>query len=377
MRTKILYVITKSNWGGAQRYVFDLATNLDTQKFDVVVALGGNGQLVTELTKKSVRTIILGNLQRDISLTKEIRAIRELWQVIASEKPDVLHINSSKAGLLGALIGRVLRAPRIIFTAHGWAFNEDRAWWQKFAIKMMHGLTVFFSHQTIVVSNATKLQLNLPFVQNKMVVIYNGYTNTHLFSRTYARDFFIHYIPHLAKYAEDFWSVTIAELHPIKQHEVTIHALAQLVKAGIPVRHILIGDGEAQQSLKTLVSRLNLEDHVFFAGHIPDAARYLKAFDVFVLSSRSEALAYVIIEACAAGLPIIASNVGGIPEIIHHEREGHLFPQGNYELLAQYYAELYENKTLREELSHNALERASDFSFATMLTKTSELYMEE
>ncbi len=119
---------------------------------------------------------------------------------------------------------------------------------------------------------------------------------------------------------------------------------------------------------------LSLSSHVFFAGHIHEASQYLKAFDAFILSSKSEALAYVIIEACLAQLPIIASNVGGIPEIITHERSGLLFTQGNTTELAAYIMEIQTDSHLRESLGKNALLTSHAFSLEQMVEKTEALY---
>ena len=186
-RKKILFLITKSNWGGAQRYVFDIASNLDKERFEAVVALGGDGMLAQELKKHHVRVIHIENLVRDISLFRELRAITELWRIIRAERPDVLHINSSKAGGLGALIGRIAQVPSIIFTAHGWAFNEDRSPLSRCLIKILHACTVLLSHITVAVSETLKAQLNIPFLQKKMIVIHNGRTITSLLGRNEAR----------------------------------------------------------------------------------------------------------------------------------------------------------------------------------------------
>lgn len=207
-----------------------------------------------------------------------------------------------------------------------------------------------------------------------MVVVYNGRTEAELFSRESARSFFATHIPALKNYMNDFWSVTVGELHRIKQHDVTIRALAKITATYPNVRHIIISDGEERSNLEVLVRELQLESHVFFAGHIPEATQYLKAFDLFVLASRSESLAYVLIEACIAGLPSIASNVGGIPEVIRNEHEGLLFPQGDTSALAQAYVRLYEDGTLREKLSENASRRAKEFTFEKMLEKTIGVY---
>ena len=136
-RKKVLFLITKSNFGGAQRYVYDLATTLDAEKFEVVVALGGKGPLASLLEHAGIRTITIESLTRDISIKNELRFTFELWKIIHTERPHILHVNSSKAGAVGTLLGRVAFVPRVLFTAHGWAFNEDRPWWQKIIIKII------------------------------------------------------------------------------------------------------------------------------------------------------------------------------------------------------------------------------------------------
>jgi len=130
-RRKILFVITKSNWGGAQRYVFDLATNLPKDKFEVVVAFGGTGEpgaqtgmLHKKLEGAGVRTITLTYFTRNIFLLFDIRAFFELISLLRKERPDILHLNSSKAGGFGSVAGRVTLIPNIIFTSHGLALQR-------------------------------------------------------------------------------------------------------------------------------------------------------------------------------------------------------------------------------------------------------------
>ncbi|MFT5832251.1 MAG: glycosyltransferase involved in cell wall biosynthesis [Candidatus Paceibacteria bacterium] len=323
-RKKILYLITKSNWGGAQRYVYDLATTLDPASFEPVVILGGTGELTQKLESAGVRTITLQTLQRDISVSKEIGFMTELWRIIRIEKPDVLHVNSSKAGGVGCFIGRLARVPRVIFTAHGWAFNEDRPMWQKFIIKKAHWWTVLLSHQTIAVSNAIISQMNWPLTQRKMIVINPGRTIPEFQSRLTSRTTFALQYPPLAPYTADVWLCILAELHPIKQHQVLFTVLKSIVVDFPNVRLICVGDGELRAKLTNYVEEHNLTKHIFLVGPIHEAASLLKAADMFVLPSKSESYGYVLHEAGLARVPIIASNVGGITDIISNEHEGTL-----------------------------------------------------
>ena len=374
MPKKILYLITKSDWGGAQRYVHDLAVALPSERYDVVVALGGNGPLIQKLEEALVKVVKISALQRDVSVVKELISVWQISSIIRQEKPEVLHINSSKAGILGVLMGRILLVPKIIFTSHGWAFNEKRPWYQKVVFKFIHWLTVLLSHQTIAVSYELKRQMNWLFAEKKMVVIHNGRTIKNLLERNEARDRLISHDDRLKPYRNDFWSVTIGELHPVKQHDVTIKAIAKLVEKHPNVRHIIISGGEEKENLQALISDLKLTRNVFLLGAIDEASQYLKAFDLFVLASRSEALAYVVIEACIAGLPIIASRVGGIPEIIENGESGYLVPGGNVSALAHAYTELLTNPQDRDSLGKAASDRSKHFTFKKTLEETVSLY---
>src|SRR3989338_2906495 len=123
-KRKILYVITKGSWGGAQRYVFDLATSLSKNEFDVEVAVGEGSFLKERLTAHGIRVVSVPALQRDVSFVKEIHSFLFLYKIFRTfPRPDIVHLNSSKAGALGALAARIAGVPRTVFTAH--AFLES------------------------------------------------------------------------------------------------------------------------------------------------------------------------------------------------------------------------------------------------------------
>jgi len=373
-KIKILFLITKSNFGGAQRYVYDLATNLDRTTFEPKVALGGDGPLVTMLENAHIPVIKLTEMQNSTSLKQAWRSYIELLHLLKSEKPDVLHLNSSIAGLVGAVAGRFARVPNIIFTAHGWAFNEDRPLWQRIAIKFFHYLTVLLSDRTIAVSNAIVSQMNWPGAKGKMKVINPGRTIGAMYDQTEARAKIISFYPKLTSHEHAYWAVCIAELHPIKRHNVLIAAFAERVKIDADQILVLIGDGKQRLELETQIKDLNLADHVFLLGNIIEAARFLKAFDVFVLVSKSESYGYVLHESGLAGVPIIATNVGGIPDIITHPNEGILIHPGTSDNLAQALTEIYKNKTLAAERAKTLQAKLESRTVSKMTRQTESLY---
>lgn len=373
-KRKILFLITKSNFGGAQRYVYDLAIGLPKSEFKVMVASGGTGVLTDKLKNADIKVVPIPSLERDISLIKELRSFIELWQIIREEKPDVLHINSSKAGVLGSLAGRLLGVPNIIFTAHGWAFNEDRPAWQKIILKKMHWLTVLFTHHTIAVSRELKRQMNWPFVSKKITVIHNGRQIKNLLSHDDSRTILTEKEPRLAPYKDDFWSLTIGELHPVKRHSAMIEIMEELVKNEPNTRHLIIGTGQEEQELEIMIAERNLSEHVFLLGSVDEASQYLKAADLFVLPSRSEGMPYVLIEALLAGVPIVATEVGGNPEVVENGISGLLTPPLDNKALFKAILELRTNPELRTKISEGARVRSQSFTFEKTLRETVQLY---
>jgi len=373
-RKKVLFLITKSNWGGAQRYVYDLATNLDREKFEPVVALGGNGILADMLENAGIRVINIESLGRNISLKKEWAFACELWQILRVERPDVFHVNSSKAGGVGTLLGRLLRAPNVIFTAHGWAFNEDRPLWQKLITKFLHWITVLLSHRTIAVSSAIVKEMNWPGALRKMKIVNPGRTIGPMYQKIEAREKIMDFFPRLLPYQSDPWLVCVAELHPIKRHHILIEAISELVKNYPTLRLILIGDGELKSVIEKQIANADLTENIFVLGNITEAARFLKAFDMFVLASKSESYGYVLHEAGLAELPVVATNVGGIPDIIINNQSGLLVPPDDISAIYEAIKKLIDNPDLAKSLANNLLEKMSARTIEKMIRVTEDLY---
>ncbi len=307
---KLLIAITKSNWGGAQRYVYDIATHFTTdKKFDVVVLSGGDGNLISKLQENNVRTISLPDLVRDIGIMKDCKSFTNLIKIIKQEKPDILHLNSSKMGLLGAFAGRLLGVKKIIFTAHAWPFNESRPAYQKKIFKILGFITVFLSHRTIAVSESVIKSLNAPsFISKKMTCVYTGIEPPKIYeSGLFFKNF------NLEK-TKGVHIVSIGELHTSKGLDRALIALAKCKH--LSWTYHIIGTGEKREYLMTLCKQFEIEDRVIFHGFIENASLYLNSFDLFLFPSRTEALGYVAIEAIFSKLPIIASNAGGIPEVV-------------------------------------------------------------
>jgi glycosyltransferase involved in cell wall biosynthesis len=383
MSMKIVYLITKSNFGGAQRYVFDLALGARAAGHDVVVCSGGEGTLVEKLRLEHVRTRSIDGLQRDISLRAEWKSLRELIKMLRDERPDVLHLNSSKAGLLGGFAGRLVNAinfitrrplMRIVFTGHGWAFNEDRSDTQRFIIGAAHWFTIFFAHVVIAVSEKTAQDIRrLPLVSGRVVVVHNGVTPITLLSRVEAR----HQLHMPIEFPEETLVIgTIAELHKNKGLTYAISGIAQLLRLkSHNILFVICGAGEEEQHLKEQIDELGLGAVVKLAGYQNEGARLLNAFDVFLLPSITEAFPYVILEAGHAALPVIATAVGGIPEAIDDMESGILIQPKNPGEVARAVQYLIEHPEKRSVFGTQLSARVRDrFSVGKMVEETLARY---
>lgn len=303
-KKRILFIITKSNWGGAQRYVYDLATHLPTDQYEVAVALGGTGALKQKLETAHITVLQLHHVQRDLSVSADVGGFLSLYRTIRSYKPDIVHLNSSKAGGLGALAARLLGVQKIIFTVHGWPFEEKRFFlWRLFAF-IGSWVTTVLSHAVIVISTVDlHIGKRLPLCRHKMHLIYNGIDFAmHFGSGAQIRNAF----PPGAHITG-----TVGELTRNKNH-ISLITRAQ-TDPNLCVA--IVGEGEERGRLEAKIREHGLEHRVKLFGFLP-ATDVLRGFDTFTFPSLKEGLPYVLLEAKAAGLPITANRVGGVSDVL-------------------------------------------------------------
>ena len=373
-KTKVLFIITKSNWGGAQKYVFELASGLDRTIFEPVVALGGDGELASKLQNSKIRTINLPSLGRDIKPLRDASSFRDLLRVLRDERPHVVHLNSSKIGILGSLAARITGVPKIIFTAHGWAFNEERSSLSRLIIKALYFVTIALCDTTIAVSKAVAKDAPAWGIRTKVVMIHPPLSDENKqMDKFSAREYLTKSTP--ALHGEDrLWVGIVAELHKNKGISYAIEAMrdTNLQKNTVLV---VIGSGEEKNVLENQVRASGLEQSVFFLGFHQDAERFMKAFDIFLLPSITEAFGYVILEAGFAGLPVVASDVGGIPEIIDDGKTGILIQPRRHTLIRDMLNHLAESPALRDKLGNALREKiARSFSPEKVIIQTTKLY---
>ncbi len=372
----MLFLVTKATWGGAQKYVFDLATHLPPE-FEPIVALGGDGLLKQKLDAKEIPIVRIGGMQRDVSIVKEFAAFVHLiylflWKI----RPDIVHLNSSKAAALGALAAWLTRVPKRIFTVRGWPFKEGRGPLARSAIRAISLFTAWCSDEVIVVSKEDKALGERMRVNHKKIhYIPLALQTSEMYTGEQAEQImFRENLEIDAPFVKSIRLVTIAELTANKGLGYAIDMMVELQKRA-PYRYTytIIGEGEDGSSLSNKVQELGLRKIVrfanFFSNKPPEnlsseGSRYLRAFHIFVLPSIKEGMPYVLLEAVAAGLPIIATDVvraeaSNFPSI-------HFVPPGDAHALADAVEKLVNHLPARDPSVVG--------SFSVMLEKTVDLY---
>lgn len=380
---KILFLITKSNWGGAQRYVYDLATNIP-KKHEVVVALGGTGArnaeagtLSKKLGEKNIRTILVSSFMRDISVARDVRAFFEVLSLLRTEKPAVIHANSSKAGGIGMAAGFFARIPKRIFTVHGFAFSEDRSALTVLLIRLASWTTLLFAtHAICVAKSDADIASHWLLVGKKVRHIPIGIAAFPLFTKEEARNALLP-----DGVSSDLWFGSIAELHPNKGLAHAIEACALLKSRGKIFIYVIIGAGEEETMLRTLIQKHRLEKYVYLVGYKPEAATYLHAFDIYVLSSKKEGMPYTLLEAGYAGSALVTSDIPSLLSVVKDNETAlvaHMREHANKRhivSLADTLERMLEKPELRTHIAE-LLKEAVDtkYSLNTMVENTLYLY---
>jgi glycosyltransferase involved in cell wall biosynthesis len=333
-RPRILLLITLAETGGAQTYVAGLLPAL-VGRFDVLVGAHGEGPLRDAALAAGARFIPLRHVRRDLHVVHDLLGAAELALLMRRERPDIVHANSSKAGLLGRVAAAITRVPIRIFTVHGWAFKAysgAASTLYRWADRLMSPITTV----TICVSQRERsagLAAQTCRAERTVVIPTAVDADATRPARRGGKP------PRI---------VAVGRLAAPKDPVTLVRALAAV--HGAPFSAQIVGDGPERPAVEREIRVAGLEHAVELTGERHDVPQLLADADVFVLSSRSEGAPISILEAMAAGLPVVASNVGGVAEIVEDGATGVLVPPGEPTALAAAIAPLLADATLRVRL---------------------------
>ena len=359
-RPRVLLLITLAETGGAQTYVASLLPAL-AEEYDVVVAAHGDGFLADASRDAGVRYVPLHHVRRALHPLHDVLGLVELFRLFRRERPAVVHANSSKAGILGRLAAVAARIPVRLFTVHGWAFKAHHGLaaqvylWADRAMSPLTTTTICVAHGEREAGLRARTCRD-----DRTVVIHNGVDLERPRRPT-------------GPPRPPVTLLTIGRMREPKDFTTLVRAIAALDRGSVRLR--IAGDGPDRPEVESEISRLGVHDAVELLGTRGDVDELLAAADLFVLSSDSEGLPMSVLEAMVAGLPVVASAVGGVPELVTHGETGLLVPPRDSAALAAAIREIAGDSQLRDRLGDAARRRAQqEFSIERCRQQHLELY---
>lgn len=362
-RKKVLFVITQSEFGGAQRFLYNLISQLNQSVYDLKVAIGDTSdkEFVLALKNAGIEVSELKWLTRNINPVKDLGAIFELRKLIKKFEPETVLLNSSKAGFIGSFAATFPSKikTRVIYRIGGWSFNDPWPWWKKKLWLILEKKSAGWKDLIIVnnrhdLEQARRLKIG---ETEKILLIHNGLDpyRLNLLDKEEAK---IKLFEKAAKISGQVFQATtlvgtIANFYPAKGLAYLLETASQL-KDRRDLIFLVIGDGPDKKYLENLIQKKNLKNKVFLLGRLENASQYLSAFDIFLLPSVKEGFPWVVLEAMSAKLPIIATAVGAIPELIEDGQNGLLVEPAHPKQITEKIRWLLENDRLKQELGLQA-----------------------
>ncbi len=369
----ILFYTDTPFTGGAEKHIHLLAKNLVKDGYRVRVVCSSYKKLdvwCSEMKKDGI-----GIIRLKVSHKHDPRHYFELKKILKKDEPDLLHLHLWNPGSCRyAFWAKGKKQTRIVTTEHDpFPLQGIKKNFKKNALaKTTH---------TITVSEANYRQMLkwYPELKNRMSIIHNGIDleafEKELMHFTTQEKHKIRTQLFEAK-SDDTVLLTIAALHPRKGLKYLLKAMRKIIEQKNSTKLVIIGEGPEKPELEKLINKLKIQDRVKLLGHQENIPKMLKSSDLFVLPSIKEAFGLVLLEAMAAQVPIVATNVGGIPEIVEDRKNGFLVEPRDEDALTQTILMLIKNKPLREKLAFLGHHKVKQFDLKGMVEKTKKVYHE-
>lgn len=352
MKPKILYLLPYFNLAGTEIHVIELIKGLRNKYEVLIVSPKGNGIILLDENKISYKEIFYLSFFNFQGYKKRLRLIIEDFN------PNLIHIHGAHE--LVYICKKISPKIPVIFTCHGYATYFPFIDYFLSAI-----INNRWGDKVICVSNYDRnFLIKMGLSNRKLILIYNGISEV-----SEKRD--------LPLKIDGFIIGTVARLSKSKGINYLISAFSTLEKKYKDIRLVIIGDGEERENLERLTEKLKIKDKIYFLGSIPNAKYYIKNFQIFVIPSLFEILSISILEALSSKVPVVATRVGGTPEIIEDGICGILVPPKDSKGLALAIEKLIKDEKFREKMAEEGYKRfCEEFILEKMVIRTEKVYNE-
>jgi glycosyltransferase involved in cell wall biosynthesis len=360
---KILHLNNTSSIGGAEQVILDLAAFTDPEKFRSYVSVFREGELVSEMRKRDIKFLRL----KESTQVYDYRFLKNLTRIIKENRIDLIHSHTWGTDFYGYWASKILGFP-MLATVHNRYYIFEK-WTRRISYK------VLISHVQKIVAVSKDIQnllkKDLKLNPQKIKLIYNG-IDTSRFEKKFDQE---KLKKELNLSRGDLILGNVGNLREVKDHHTLILSFSKFSPFFPQAKLLIIGEGELKSNLLKFRSELGLEDKVFFLGHRDDIPALLNLMDIFILSSRLEGCSISILEAMASGKTVIATRVGGNPELVLDGKTGFLVPSVEPDNLSDCIIRLLNDEKLRKKMGEEGRKRVKvKFSREMMVKNYEELY---
>jgi len=384
---KILHIITRLDMGGSAQNTL-LGCRELCGKYEIILVHGlsresrmtdAEKQVVNEkieaARRQGVEIIPLPSMVRSIRPVKDFKALLSLVRLVLKEKPDIVHTHSSKDGILGRLAARIAGAPQIIHTPHGHVFYGH---FGAFASKIFLWIEKIFSRFTdrvVALTDGEKDDyINLSVCPpEQLFKIHSGVDVKKFMNANGNR---VEKRRSLGLDQNEPVIGFVGWLLPIKGPDYLLKAMDYVWRGHPETSLIMVGKGDMDVELRAEALKKNANGKIKFLGWREDIDEIMPLFDMLVLPSLNEGMGRVLVEAMAAGKPVVASRVGGIPDLVRHEETGYLVPPADEEALAEGIKKLLDDPEKARQMGQRGKEYCHQFSLEAMIERLDNLYSE-
>lgn len=372
---KILHIVGDSKFGGGSVVILRLAQKAKELGWNVDV-LTTDPVFQSVLKENNIGIIDLDVIWRNIKILRDMKGLYKLYKFLKNNRYDIVHTHTSKAGFVGRLAAKLAEIPIIIHTVHGFAFHEESHPLFIYIFSCLERLASHWCDKIVTVSNFHKdwaLKLGIGN-DDKIIAIPNGIP----FERVIPNKSLVEIRKELGLSDNEFIILSTGRLAPQKGLEFLIRAIPYLDKIlDKPYKVLIVGDGPLRDYLKDLSKKLDVENKVMFLGFRSDIGNFLNISDVVVLPSLWEGLSISLLEAMAAGKPVVTTTIGSNKEVIQDGYSGILVPKKDPIALADAISKLLNDREFSSKLGKNAKEiYFQKYREDLMLEKYIRLYKE-
>lgn len=364
--SRIIYVVNSLNVGGTENLVAQMSKAFHGEHIVSVICLDEPGRWAGGLRSIGVD---VNCLWRQPGL--DFRMAAKIAGFCRQQKVDLIHAHQCTAWFYSALSRLFFGRPKLLFEEHGRHYPEILSRKKNVVNKI---IIQSLTHRIVAVSQDVKMRLVAyeGISNDRIDVIYNGVRNPSAVSDERRREL----RGELGLEPDDFIIGSVGRLDAIKNIPLLLRAFQEAGKTSRKLKLMLVGDGPEKEALSNLVGKLQIEKDVVFTGYRKDATDLLQCMDAFVLCSFSEGTSMALLEAMAAGVPVIVTDVGGNPELVEQYRNGWVVPSGSEERLKTAIRECVGNDALRQEMAEKSRAIfATTFTFDRMIDNYRSLYL--